>query len=161
MICGAFTLALLVALAAVPSASEADAPAARAALAAGTGDAGGAGASDVAGLLARSARAWNHGDLTTFMRSYEDAPDTVYVSATSVIRGYAAIRAHYAAHYGRSGMGELSFSDLTVRQLGADHAVAVARWHLALPNGAHPTGLFSLVLHRSAGGWHIVVDHSP
>jgi uncharacterized protein (TIGR02246 family) len=121
-----------------------------------------AGGSDgVAGLLARSARAWNAGDLTTFMRGYADAPDTVYISARTVIRGYAAIRAHYAARYGRSGMGVLTFSDLSVRPLGDDFAVAVARWHLALPNGTHPTGLFSLVLQRSSGGWHIIADHSP
>jgi uncharacterized protein (TIGR02246 family) len=121
-----------------------------------------AGGSDgVADLLARSARAWNGGDLTTFMRSYANAPDTVYISAKSVIRGYAAIRAHYAARYGHSGMGVLSFSDLTVRQLGGDYAVAVARWHLALPGGGHPTGLFSLVLQRTSGGWHIITDHSP
>jgi len=152
---GLLTFTLLVALAA-PSRAIADV------------SSGGPGAGSVAdaaigvtGLLARSARAWNHGDLATFMRSYEDGPDTVYISAKSVIHGYAAIRAHYAAHYGHSGMGVLSFSELTVRPLGDDYAVAFARWHLALPGGAHPTGLFSLVLHRSAGAWHIIADHSP
>jgi ketosteroid isomerase-like protein len=143
---GVFTFASIVALAATP----------RAFADVSSGVTGG-----VTGLLARSARAWNHGDLATFMRSYEDSPETVYISSTSVIHGYAAIRAHYAAHYGPSGMGELSFSELTVRPLGADYAVAFARWHLALPSGAHPTGLFSLVLHRSAGAWHIIADHSP
>ncbi|MBD5634649.1 MAG: DUF4440 domain-containing protein [Candidatus Eremiobacteraeota bacterium] len=117
--------------------------------------------SGVAALLVQSARAWNGGDLSSFMRSYENSPETVYVSSKTVIHGYAAIRAHYASHYGKSGMGVLTFSGLSVRPLGNDYAVAVAHWHLALAGGAHPTGIFSLVLHRSPGGWHIITDHSP
>jgi len=152
---GVFTFALIVALA-TPARAFADVS---------SSAAGGAGVADsaagVTDLLARSARSWNRADLDAFMRSYEDAPDTVYISAKTVIHGYAAIRAHYAAHYGRSGMGVLSFSDLTVRALGGDYAVAFARWHLALPGGTHPTGLFSLVLHRTAAGWRIIADHSP
>jgi ketosteroid isomerase-like protein len=111
-------------------------------------------------LLARSADAWNHGKLDEFMTSYENAPTTEYISSKTVIHGYAAIRAHYAGHY-RSGMGTLSFSDLSVMPLGDDYAVVVAHWHLAMKTGAHPTGIFSLVLHRSQSGWHIVADHSP
>jgi uncharacterized protein (TIGR02246 family) len=111
-------------------------------------------------LLERSADAWNRGDLATFMRSYEPSPDTVYVSSHAVIHGYANIQSHYAsAHPG--AMGTLTFSDLAIRPLGADYAVVVARWHLALAGGKKPTGLFSLVLHRSAAGWRIITDHSP
>jgi len=111
-------------------------------------------------LLARSADAWNHGRLDAFMTSYENSPATEYISSKTVIHGYANIRAHYASHYG-SGMGTLTFSGLSVMPLGTDYAVAVAHWHLAMTNGAHPTGIFSLVLHRSPSGWHIVADHSP
>jgi ketosteroid isomerase-like protein len=118
-------------------------------------------ATQIADLLARSSQAWNRGDLATFMRSYENAPTTEYVSSKTVIRGYAAIRAHYAAHYGSTGMPILSISDLDVRPLGSTFAVVVAHWHLAMADGTHPTGIFSLVLHRSPGGWHIITDHSP
>jgi ketosteroid isomerase-like protein len=114
----------------------------------------------ISALLERSADAWNHGRLDAFMTSYENAPTTEYISSKTVIHGYANIRAHYAAHY-KSGMGTLSFSDLSVMPLGNDYAVVVAHWHLAMAGGAHPTGIFSLVLHRSPGGWHIVADHSP
>ncbi len=114
----------------------------------------------VQALIERSAAAWNRGDLTAFMRSYEDAPATVYISSHAIIRGYANIREHYAsAHPG--AMGALSFSDLAIRPLGNDYAVVVARWHLAMANGTRPSGLFSLVLHRSRAGWRIITDHSP
>jgi ketosteroid isomerase-like protein len=117
----------------------------------------------VAALLARSAGAWNHGDLDAFMKTYENSPQTVYISAKTVVHGYAAIRARYAGHYKPGHMGTLSMSDLAVRPLGADYAVARARWHLARPpaKGGNVNGLFSLVLHRSAGQWYIIVDHTP
>ena len=111
-------------------------------------------------VLNRSAADWNRGDLAAFMRSYEPSPNTVYVSSHTVIHGYANIQAHYAtAHPG--AMGVLTFSDLSVRPLGADYAVVVARWHLAMASGKKPSGLFTLVLHRSATGWGIITDHSP
>jgi len=115
---------------------------------------------EIGAFMAQSARDWNAGNLAAFMRGYENSPATLYVGAKTIFHGYAAIRGHYASHYGKT-MGVLSFSDLAVRSLGPEYAVAVAHWHLAMTDGSHPTGIFSLVLHRSATGWHIVVDHSP
>jgi ketosteroid isomerase-like protein len=131
---------------------------------AGASPAGAADArSGVAALLAASAAAWNAGNLDAFMTSYENSPQTVYISSRSVVHGYAAIRARYAGHYGLGHMGTLSVSDLAVRPLGSDYAVANARWHLARPKskGGNVSGLFSLVLHRNAAGWHIITDHTP
>jgi len=115
---------------------------------------------EIGAFMAQSARDWNAGNLDAFMHGYENSPATVYVGAKTIFHGYAAIRGHYASHYGKT-MGVLSFSGLDVRSLGPEYAVAVAHWHLAMTDGSHPTGIFSLVLHRSASGWHIVVDHSP
>jgi uncharacterized protein (TIGR02246 family) len=111
-------------------------------------------------VLDRSAAAWNRGDLATFMESYERSPETVLVGSHAVVHGYDNIRARYAASY-RGGMGTLSFSDLTVRLLGADYAVVIAHWHLRMAGGKKPGGIFTLVWHRSAAGWRIIVDHSP
>jgi len=115
---------------------------------------------EIATFMAQSAREWNAGNLDAFMHGYENSPATVYIGAKTIFHGYAAIRGHYGSHYGKT-MGMLSFSDLIVRPLGPDYAVAVAHWHLAMADGTHPTGIFSLVLHRGPGGWHIIVDHSP
>jgi ketosteroid isomerase-like protein len=117
-------------------------------------------AAAIASLLTQSANYWNHGNLDAFMRSYENAPTTVYVSSKRVIHGYANIRAHYAEHYGIGTMPTLSISDIAVRPLGDRYAVVVAHWHLAMKDGTHPTGIFTLVLHRT-DGWHIITDHSP
>jgi uncharacterized protein (TIGR02246 family) len=117
----------------------------------------------VAQLLDRSAAAWNRGDLDAFMTTYENSPQTVYINSTTIFHGYAAIRARYAAHYRPAAMGTLSISDLSVRPLGAAYAAASARWHLARPKskGGDVSGLFTLVLHRGPGGWHIITDHTP
>ncbi len=119
--------------------------------------------SGVAALLARSSSAWNRGDLDAFMTTYENSPQTIYVSSTQIVHGYAAIRARYAGHYRPGRMGTLSVSELVVRPLGADYATASARWHLARPaaKGGDLSGLFTLVLHRNSTGWHIITDHTP
>jgi hypothetical protein len=117
-------------------------------------------AAAITSMLTQSAQYWNHGNLDAFMRSYENAPTTVYVSSKRVIHGYANIRAHYAEHYGVGTMPALSISDIAVRPLGDRYAVVVAHWHLAMHDGTHPTGIFTLVLHRT-NGWHIITDHSP
>ena len=115
----------------------------------------------IAHLLETSATYWNQGQLDRFMTSYENSPSTTYVSSKSIIHGYDAIREHYASTYRGGHTGTLSFSDLSTRPLGQDFAVVVARWHLAMHDKSHPSGIFSLVLHRSGSGWHIITDHSP
>ena len=114
----------------------------------------------ITSMLTQSAHYWNHGNLDAFMRGYENASTTVYVSSKRVIHGYANIRAHYAEHYGIGTLPTLSISDIAVRPLGDRYAVVVARWHLAMHDGTHPTGIFTLVLHRTSG-WHIITDHTP
>ena len=42
-----------------------------------------------------SAKDWSRGDLPGFMRSYENAPDTAYVTPQGLIRGYDALTSHY------------------------------------------------------------------
>ena len=81
------------------------------------------------GFLRASASSWNGGDFDGFMRGYENAPTTLYISSKTIIRGYAAIRARYAAHYGTRNLGVLSFSDVTKRMLGTEYAVVIAHWH--------------------------------
>ena len=115
----------------------------------------------IASLLRTSAGYWNDGKLDEFMKSYENSSTTTYVSSKSIIRGYEAIRAHYASTYRGGHTGTLSFSNLSVRPLGDEYAVVVARWHLAMHDGTRPSGIFSLVLHHGSSGWHIITDHSP
>ena len=123
-------------------------------------------ASDAAAITAviqDSAKAWSAGDLDGFMRSYEEGPDTVFLTAQGPVKGYAAIAARYRARYGaaRQGMGALTFDGLQVEGLGRGYAVAYGRFHLRRAGSPkEETGVFDLIFHKGANGWRIVSDHT-
>lgn len=113
--------------------------------------------------LAREVAAWNAGDLDGFLAGYERAPTTLFVGRAKLYRGWDAIAAMYKQHYpDRRKMGALRFTDLEVRPLGPDHAVAVGRFELARPaaDGGPASGWFTLTWHKSAAGWRIILDHT-
>jgi len=126
-------------------------------------------ADDVAGAIAKvmnaSVAAWSAGDLNTFMDSYEDSPDTLFVGSTGLVRGKAAIAARYAKQFGQGGpgrLGKLSFETLEIRSTGEHYALMIGRFHLRPVDRtkAEATGLFSLVFHERDGRWRIVCDHT-
>lgn len=113
-------------------------------------------------MLDASADAWNRGDLQGFLDDYAD--DAAFVTSTGVIRGRDQIERRYRDGYW-SGDGPpdlLSFEDIRVTPLGPDHALAVGRYILEGRDSGEETstGIFSLVLVRTAGGWRIIHDHS-
>jgi ketosteroid isomerase-like protein len=124
----------------------------------------GAQPADIASVLNQSAADWSRGDLTGFMRFYEDSPDTEFITAAGPIHGYAAIRDHYLQKYGGTahGLGQLGFSDLETRMLGPDYALTTGRFKLTRPasEGGDATGIFTLLFHRGRDGWRIAYDHT-
>ena len=113
-------------------------------------------------LLADQTKAWNKGDVDTFMKSYEDSPNTTFVGQT-VEYGYATIRQRYARIYPTpAGMGKLTFSNLAIRPLDQSFAVATGNFHLERTpaGGGNADGIFSLVLKQEPRGWKIILDHS-
>lgn len=117
----------------------------------------------VVATLEASADAWNAGDLGGFLAPYRDLPTTTFVGGAGLLRGREAIRASYLRSYWKNGApeGTLRFRDIEVRPLGADYALAVGRYAVEeRRTGKQNTGLFSLVLARTAEGWKIIHDHS-
>ena len=112
--------------------------------------------------LTDSAVEWSRNDLDRFMRVYEDSPETTYVTAHRLVRGFGAIKAVYAPRFdGRTSPGRLSFSLEEVRPLGTGFALAIGRYQLVqvgLPSPA--SGIFTLVFHQTQAGWKIVSDHT-
>jgi len=116
-------------------------------------------------VLERSAAAWTAGDLDAFMTSYENSPDTVYLTPTAVVTGYGAIRSMYAERFGNGGagaMGALTMRLLRVVRLGGEHALVLGHYILQQDQsrGGQTAGPFSLVLHKSTAGWRIAADHT-
>jgi uncharacterized protein (TIGR02246 family) len=106
--------------------------------------------------------AWNRGDIDAFMQGYKDSPDTTFIGKT-LRRGWQQVLERYKQSYStKEAMGTLTFSDLDVRPLGADYAVATGRYHLTRTDagGGDATGIFSLVWEKTAQGWKIILDHT-
>jgi ketosteroid isomerase-like protein len=117
-------------------------------------------------VLVDQAAAWNGGDVVTFMHGYADSPRTTFIGK-SVEHGYSMILARYQRNYAsRDAMGQLDFSEIDVRLLGADdnptHAIVTGRFHLARSQagGGDASGIFSLVFEKESAGWKIILDHT-
>jgi uncharacterized protein (TIGR02246 family) len=111
----------------------------------------------------REAAAWNRGDLDAYLSGYERAPSTTMVGGKELVRGWDAIAARYRKnYYDKSHMGQLSFSELEVRPLGAGWALAIGHWALARDTsaGGPVGGWFTLTLRKTSEGWRIVIDHT-
>ena len=124
---------------------------------------------EIRAVIDEQVAAWNNGDIETFMKSYEDSPETTFVGATSVNKGYAKVLERYKKNYAtHAQMGSLSFSELDVRLLPStsektEYALVTGRFHLERTEhgtAGKDEGIFSLVFHRTAAGWKIVLDHT-
>jgi ketosteroid isomerase-like protein len=85
------------------------------------------------------------------------------IGRLQLYRGWDAIAAMYHARFADwRRMGTLAFSDLEIRVLAPDYAVAIGRWGLqrAADGGGPVGGFFTLTLHKGATGWRIVLDHT-
>jgi len=113
-------------------------------------------------VLTDQVAAWNRGDIPAFMQGYENSPETTFIGKT-VRHGWQQVMERYKTSYStKEAMGTLAFSDLTVRMLGADYAVATGQYHLTrgAAGGGDANGVFSLVWEKSAEGWRIILDHT-
>ena len=120
-------------------------------------------------VMEASVAAWNRGDIPDFMSSYEDSPETTFVGAASVNKGFQPILQRYKTSYAtKEQMGALTFKDLDVRLLPTvagvtEYAVVTGKFHLERNTKGTATkddGIFSLVWHKGPGGWKILLDHT-
>jgi uncharacterized protein (TIGR02246 family) len=115
----------------------------------------------VRAVLEAQQTAWNAQDIDGFMAGYHNRPDVVFASGGNVRRGWDKTMDAFRTRYveGDAKMGTLEFSDLQVRGLSADAAVAVGFWRLTdTPQAGH--GAFSLVLTEIDGRWGVQYDHT-
>jgi uncharacterized protein (TIGR02246 family) len=106
--------------------------------------------------------AWNRGDLEGFMEGYWKSPELTFFSGGKENQGWQTALDRYKAAYASPGheMGKLEFANLRVEMLGADAAFVRGEYHLTMPDGKTPHGLFTLIFRKLPDGWKIVHDHS-
>ena len=118
---------------------------------------------EVRKLLKDSEDAWNRGDLVVFASYYDDSPETTFIGREVTRGGPEAIVARYRRGYPtREAMGTLAFSEVQVRALGKEYALANGKFALkrTAAGGGDASGRFTLVLRKTAKGWKIIHDHS-
>jgi uncharacterized protein (TIGR02246 family) len=111
-------------------------------------------------VLDAQVAAWNRGDIDGFMNGYWRSPETVFISGDTVTHGWQTVLDRYKKGYStREKMGTLTFSDLEIKVISKDAAVALGRWQLARA-GDNPHGRFTLIFRKTSEGWRIVHDHT-
>jgi uncharacterized protein (TIGR02246 family) len=112
-------------------------------------------------MFARSAAAWNRGDLDAFASDYLPDPRTTYIGRAGFLHGAEAIRAAYAPRFAAGAPRDsLSFERMEVDALGRDLAWVGAYYVLSRRDSVVARGPTTLVLRRSGGRWWIIHDHS-
>ena len=106
--------------------------------------------------------AWNRHDLEGFMDGYWRSEDLTFFSGARETSGWKAAFNRYEKAYTGAGkeMGKLEFANLRIEMLGSDAAFVRGEFHLIMPDGKTPHGLFTLVVRKFPEGWKIVHDHS-
>jgi ketosteroid isomerase-like protein len=110
--------------------------------------------------LDQQVAAWNRGNLETFMDGYWNSPQTAFVGAGGILRGWQSVLDRYRRAYpDAQAMGKVTFSHIEITMLSPDAAVILGRWHLERASG-RLGGVFSLVVRKFPQGWRIVLDHT-
>ena len=113
-------------------------------------------------VLNAQTEAWNQGSIPAFMEGYAQTDSLRFASGGNVWYGWEETLQRYRDTYIDEGMmGTLTFDDLDIHLLSADHAVVFGRWSLARSETYTDVGgLFTLVFQQRPEGWRIVHDHT-
>jgi beta-aspartyl-peptidase (threonine type) len=118
--------------------------------------------SQIRAVLQAQTEAWNRGDLEGYMDGYWKSPELTFFSNATETEGWQPTLDRYKKRYQGEGhsMGKVDFPELQVTLLSADAAFVRGQWHLTMPDGKEPHGMFTLIVKRFPEGWRIVHDHS-
>ena len=111
-------------------------------------------------LTARSAEAWNRGDLRGHLALYADS--VTFMTDSGPRSGVAPIEESFARKYFAQGRPRqtLRFGHLAVRPLGVSAALETGQWMLTGGGLPDQDGWFTLIWLREPEGWRVVHDHS-
>ncbi len=117
---------------------------------------------DVTKIVIAQENAWNKGDLDGYLSHFKDAKDTEAV-LNGPVRGLENIRSAYRISFpNREVMGQLEQTEVDVRELGPDFALATGKYRLmrSKKNGGEAQGTFTEIFEKTAEGWKLVFSQN-
>ena len=117
---------------------------------------------DVTKIVLAQENAWNRGDMDGYLSQFKDAPDTEAV-LNGPVRGLNAIRSAYHGTFpNKEAMGTLEQSDVEVRELGPEYALATGHYKLlrARKNGGDAEGNFTEIFQKTEQGWKLIFSEN-
>jgi len=114
----------------------------------------------ILGVMYAQVAAWNSGDIEGFVEGYLRSDSLRFASGQRVSYGWQTLVERYREGYpDKAAMGELSFSEIDIRALSDNTALAFGKWSLKRDKD-NPWGYFTLVFRKTAAGWRVVHDHT-
>lgn len=117
---------------------------------------------DVAKVVLQQQDAWNAGNLDGYLAHFKNAADTEVVLG-GPIRGLEEIHKAFRVTYpSRESMGTLEDSEIEVKALGENFALATGKYHLTRSHkaGGDSTGYFSEVFEKTSAGWQVIFSEA-
>jgi ketosteroid isomerase-like protein len=105
-------------------------------------------------------KAWNTGDLLTFMDTYWQNDSLMFIGKSGVTYGWQNTFDNYRKGYpDTTAMGKLNFNILHIKRLSVLYYSVVGKWELTRSIG-NLSGHFTLLFKKVGNRWLIVSDHS-
>jgi len=115
---------------------------------------------EILSLFEKQVEAWNEGNLETFMQTYWNSKELVFVGSRGPTYGWQATLDSYKRGYpDKKTMGHLNFKILNISKIDNKTVFAIGRFELTREIG-DAAGYFTLVIQKKNGEWKIISDHS-
>jgi hypothetical protein len=112
---------------------------------------------DVSKVLDYFEQVWNEGDLDSIQGYYH--AEFILVSNAETLTKAERLEDLKVIMTPGKDHGELSFNDVQVRALGADHVLAYGRSRLVFQDGTELGSVFSTVYVKTPFGWKALLTH--
>ena len=111
-------------------------------------------------LLDEQTKAWNRGDVESFMKGYWKSDSLMFIGKNGVTYGWNNTLNNYKKNYpDTAAMGNLTFTIITMKQLSFQYFHVVGKWYLKRSIG-NAGGSFTLLFKKIKNQWVIIADHS-
>ena len=115
---------------------------------------------DIIKVMDFQEKAWNNGDIDSFMNGYIKSEELVFSGSNGPIYGWNATKERYKKSYpDLKTMGKLSFTIKKIKSLSKKTAYLIGEYYLKRTI-EDSYGHFTLIWKKVNGKWLIVSDHT-